>query len=396
MNAIEILEQIQKQYYFEANISTTVKSDVNSDDYWNFICDLLADNPNKENIILGMRSAKKYANPVVLLTKYENYSLYSTLVKLFEKIGKVKDDVLEFHKIIPPTESSIYFGTFEGDFNAFAISCSGNDRLIMLSSKIFSYAYRLSSILSLFFPLKEKVNELHGDFSYNTDDIKNCIKNSPEIITLFCDLILVCKYNENPIKFINVRSSTPHLSMLAAQFYDSFLSFVVSHEYSHFLLNHFEDDYIKNLVSCDDTDYKKDYEKYHNQEYKADILAFRLTIAALQYNGSDYIKNMIGIISCMKLLGYIGRLNNVRDDIKSYHPSSRNRLDNLFEEWDDKTFNCEKTLFIEISNVFDVMWDKFNLYYNIADNHYKETNKDILNQKFEDIQKFIFDLSRPR
>jgi len=402
LSAIELLEYLQKNYITKSGNSPPVQHENYKDNtaFGEHINNLFEGKPDKENIINRMRFESENRRTVSLPTKYQDDLQYRELLDIYNLIMKEKEGVLDFFGITHLSSEKPTFGTVELDLISAEICCHNNEFLILVSSGVFHYAYRLSAILSMIFPFKERIDELQGVFSIDIDEVKNNFNNNPIIITLFCDLMVVTLFKENPAKSIAIQTNNAHSSMLAAQLYESFLSFVFSHEMAHFFHNHFSEN--KKLVkSLDDLDVNGFAQAMYNwnQEFEADSLGCAFTLATLQYNNSDPIKHMIGIISCVKSFEFFEGFQQIRNKEKVFsptHPPSNMRVKFLLDRFfNEKTFVYESEFLNIIIGIFDFLWERFMVFYTAMEKRFDEKNERVLDQDFDYIQRLMLGLTKP-
>ena len=188
VNAYKMLEDIQQKYLELKGLNTPIPLDEKS------YSDILRQILGKNDVSDEISQIEKELESIVLNTKYQNPHTYSILFKIIQDIEEIKGDIfrgLDLNIEMP------YFGTVDFDmFSAEICSSECNEKLIIISDGLFTFANLISKIIVQIFPMEEKSGI--QEFSTDIEKILNYIENNLEIKLRFFDLMLACLITREP------------------------------------------------------------------------------------------------------------------------------------------------------------------------------------------------------
>lgn len=357
LSAYELLEQLQKKYLELKGLN----------------CPVQLERTKVEDIIKGVlgeaNSAKAYStlekqlNEVVLNTKYQDPYMYIVLNDIIQGIERIKADVF---KGMDLDIKMPCFGTVEYDmFSAEICAPNCDEKLIIISNGLFTFANLISKVIAQVFPL-EKSNNMQS-FSTDIEKILRQIEDNTEIKLRFYDLMLACLVTREPPRarqyFIDSR-----LNGLLAIIRESFEVFVVAHEYSHSILGHLEDKKIHSTSKIDDLSDSEIKEIYHSweEETAADLYGAGITMAIMNRKGIDRYVSMLGIIVCMNSLELFEKIEMLRLGKPNERKISKSHPPGLVKEavieqqyFKDKDIS----LFDAIDQIVSNLWQDFSTFF---------------------------------
>ncbi len=353
MNAHKMLEDIQKKYLELKGLDKP--SALNGKLYVDIVRQVLG----KDDVSAEISALEKKVNGMVLNTKYQDPYTYSILFDIIQAIEEIKGDIfsgLDLNIEMP------YFGSVDFDmFSAEICSSECNDKLIIISDGLFTFANLISKIVVQLFPMEEKDGIQH--FSADLEAILNYIENNPEIKLRFFDLMLACLITREPprarqyaLKF----DLNDFLSIIRS----SFEIFVVAHEYSHSVLGHLDNkniNYLSKFDTIEDSDLKQIFHNW-DDEIQADLYGTGLALGIMKKRGIDLYLSMLGIIVCTNSFKLFEKIESFRmgktneRNISTTHPPGFVREKIIIQKYFGKT---DIKLFDMIDKIFESLWEDF-------------------------------------
>lgn len=358
MNSVEMLE------YYQAKCGYNEIDDESIDTVVNKIFNDMSSELSVDKIALLKDSllSELEAYKVQVPTKYQSFSSYAILDRLFKKINKTANELFDKSKIKIPQR--VTYGTVH--INQFAASVQStddnNDYLIMVSDCLFMFANLLAKSIGLLLVESNQKNKTRGySYSLSKEHISNELNNKSEAIIRFTDLILAYIVTGQASC---ARQYTPNLKLAAISqlIMESYELFVVSHEYSHVLLGHLQ---IKEEGKCTPTgavevadEIIKVASNNWKHEFEADALAANLTINAME--GYDFATSYMGVdigLITLIILDRINGLLGVEVGINLSHPPAETRRKMIFDilyKYDNVIENIYETN----TYVVDSLWNR--------------------------------------
>lgn len=359
LNAYEFLELIQKKYLELKGRNQPLQFDKSVEDF--------IKNAWKDIDVSQMYSVmEEQMHRIIPCTKYQAPHTYFLLYNIIQDIEKIKTDIFKH------TDLDIRmpcFGTVDYDiFSAEICAPNCNEKLIIISDGLFTFANLISKIITLAFPFE--VTDKYLTISTDMKEIKKYIENHTEVKLRFYDLMLACLLSREPPRakqyFIN-----HELDAMLSTIRDSFETFVVAHEYAHSILGHLEDKKINSTASIDELRDSEIKEIFHSwqDEVDADIHGAGITLSVMAEKGYDPYVSMIGIIVCVNSFELFDKIEVLRSGntkerkLSPSHPpgSVREKLieEAYFEDQDIRIFETIDTIFSDLWNDFVVFYEKF-------------------------------------
>lgn len=355
VNAYKMLEDIQQKYLELKGLNNPISLDETS--YTDILRQILGKNDVSDEI----SQIEKKLESIVLKTKYQDPYTYSILFDIIQDIEEIKGDIfrgMDLNIEMP------YFGTVDFDmFSAEICSTECNDKLIIISDGLFTFANLISKIIVQIFPMEEK-----GDIQEFSTDVKkilNYIENNLEIKLRFFDLMLACLITREPPRaqpYILNHNLDAFLDIIRS----SFEIFVVAHEYSHSVLGHLDDKNIHRISKLESIEDSELNQIYHNwdDEIHADLYGAGLTLGIMKKKGFDLYLSMLGIIVCTNSFELFEKIEVLRfgekkvRDIFTTHPPGFVRTNFLIQQYFD---SLDIELFDTVGKVIEGLWKDFTI-----------------------------------
>lgn len=385
MSAYELLEFIQKEYLKLKGLDHSLDVDRAVAE------EVMKEILGKEDVSEEYSMVQEMLNASVLKTKYQNPYTYGILNDIVQSIEKIKADI--FRNMDLDIKMPC-FGTVDYDvFSAEICAANCDEKLIIISDGLFTFANLISKIMTQIFPL-EKDDDIQR-FSADIEKIKRQIEDNKEIKLRFFDLMLACIVTKEPPRakpyIIDFR-----LNALLSVIRESFEIFVVAHEYSHSILGHLEDKKINSTSKIEELSDSEIKEIFHSweDEIMADVYGAGITLAIMNKKKFDPYVSMLGIIVCMNSFVLFDKIEQLRQGnsdkqkISKSHPSGAMREKFVEQQYFE---NKDLGLFKMIDTLFADLWDEFEVFFGkLSDIIEKTTKMDIYEIPFEVTQSLMY------
>lgn len=251
-------------------------------------------------------------------TRFENPGYYKLLVAFSEQIEKAAKD------LSIPVPSHLVFGTLPtGRVNAMAVLIPNNGGyLVLFESQIFTFANLFSKVVASALPLKSDSSKENYLFSIADEDWKENIRNNPDVLRRFFEVITAYLLLGRPID-APAYLPEPHIGSLAGVLRNSMELFIMAHEYGHIISDHFASSENK-LYYLHEYEVTEINQSWH-QEFEADAMGIQLMIQAMIKDGYDISLSFWGsdfFFSCMEIVDRFLCLFKGIDIERLYTPGS--------------------------------------------------------------------------
>lgn len=389
-NAYKMLEMIQKRYLALKGLDHPGK--LGKTKIESVIKGVMGE-INETDVSEVYSALKEHTDSLVLNTKYQDPYFYDILNNIIRDLEGIKKDIF---KGMDLNIEMPCFGSVDYDiFSAEICAPDCNEKLIIISDGLFTFANLISKVIAQVFPLKEMDSE--QSFSVDIDNVQRQIENNKEIKLRFYDLMLACLITGEPPRarqyFIEFR-----LNWLLEIIRNSFETFVVAHEYSHSILGHLEDKRINSTSKIDelkDCEFEKIVHSWE-EEIEADLYGVIMTLAVMGKKGVDRYMTMMGIIVCMNSLELFDRIEMLRSGNSTDRKMSRSHPPGWVREAlvVQKYFDGEEVcLFKTVDTIFSNLWEDFeNFFKKLSHMIENATSMNIYEIPFEVTQSILYNI----
>ncbi len=225
-----------------------------------------------------------------------------------------------------------------GEINAITLKVPGStNHVVAIEDQLFPFALLFSKAVALAIPVINSTTEGGFDFHIGMTQVRGHLKENPEAVQRFQEVILAYILDGKPGKA--PRYTPPsHVISLASPMIMGLELFVLGHEYGHIMAGHLADGAApRRLRGTEDVDVTEISWSWQ-QELDADAVGWTLSMAAMIHQGSEPPATQAGIelfFSACEILEKAlsvlttGEVDRVRRPTS--HPHPRLRRDTLRE-----------------------------------------------------------------